>query len=144
MSRIQRKWAPAAGSLLLLSLWTLFGACSSDDNNPTPTPMIVAAGGTTAGPVGTGTSGSPATEPDITTGAAGAAGAPDNGAAGAAAAGAPAACAVNAADRNCYQCPSGPRSSVEFLNQCPTTGCVPFDNSTLTTLLPDGSLQPLS
>jgi hypothetical protein len=41
----------------------------------------------------------------------------------------------------CFNCPTTDR---EYLNRCTTGDCVPFDNSRLTKLNPDGSLPDLN
>lgn len=45
-------------------------------------------------------------------------------------------------DGGCYACP--PTTPTQFLNQCTTAACAPFDNrARLTRLLADGGLPPL-
>jgi hypothetical protein len=63
----------------------------------------------------------------------------DAGAGGADAADA-ASCSVDLATQ-CYSC--APATQPQFLNACTSAACVPFDDTRVTLLLPDGGLPPL-
>lgn len=49
-------------------------------------------------------------------------------------------CSVDLATR-CYPC--APATQPQFLNACTSAACVPFDDTRVTLLLPDGGLPPL-
>lgn len=49
-------------------------------------------------------------------------------------------CSVNLATQ-CYPC--APATQPQFLNACTSAACVPFDDTRVTLLLPDGGLPPL-
>ncbi len=51
-----------------------------------------------------------------------------------------ASCSVDLATR-CYPC--APATQPQFLNACTSAACVPFDDTRVTLLLPDGGLPPL-
>jgi hypothetical protein len=123
-------------------------ACGDDDDssNPAPSGGSKATGGTssTAGKTNTGgttsTAGKTATAGDgnVQTGGGGAGQAGEGSDAGAG--GVPASC-TDDADMGCYSCK--PKTLTQFLNACPTTGCEPFDNTTLTSLPASGTLPDL-
>ncbi len=120
-------------------------ACGDDDdgNNPAPSGGSKATGGSgssTAGKTGSSggskaTAGSSATggeapstggAPPETVGGGGAGGEVTGGAGGVGPD------CTDATDNDCFKC--APTELKDFLNQCPTTGCEPFDNSALTSL----------
>ena len=43
--------------------------------------------------------------------------------------------------KQCYAC--APQTNAQFLNSCTGATCVPFDDSRVTKLLPDGGLPPV-
>jgi hypothetical protein len=51
-----------------------------------------------------------------------------------------ASCSVDLATQ-CYPC--APATQPQFLNACTSAACVPFDDTRVTLLLPDGGLPPL-
>jgi hypothetical protein len=106
-----------------LAAITAIGAgCSSSNNNPTPPATGGTAGiGNTGGSAGNTTTG----------GRGGGTATGGQGGSGNAGGSGGASC-IDATDKNCFSCT--PTTTNEFYNQCPTTGCTPFDNSTLTKL----------
>ncbi len=115
MSSNQANPRAILGLLLLIAggFWAAAACNSSDDGNPQPT---VTGGTANVGTGGTGTG--------------------EGGTAGTGAVGGGS--CTNAEDLNCYSCT--PQKREDFLNQCPTSGCQPFDNSTLPLYTPGGSL----
>jgi hypothetical protein len=50
-------------------------------------------------------------------------------------------CETDSSNGSCYACL--PATTPEFLNACTNSSCVPFDDSRVTGLLPDGGLPPV-
>lgn len=120
-------------------------ACGDDDDSsPTPSGGTKATGGTGGSdnmggaPVTMGGKNGTAGTTMMQVGGGGAgmdmAGAPGMGGAG------PENC-TDDTDMGCYSC--APKTLDQFLNACPTEGCEPFDNSTLTSLPASGKLPKL-
>jgi len=52
-----------------------------------------------------------------------------------------ASCESDSANGACYSC--APKTTPDFLNACTNSGCVPFDDTRVTRLPPDGGLPPV-
>jgi len=106
-------------------------ACGDDDDTTNETPgggtkATAGTGGSSAGKGGSSTAG---TENTPMGGGGVGTTEPVVGGAGGEGGAAPVNC-TDADDKDCYKC--APSTLTQFLNQCPTTGCEPFDNSALT------------
>jgi hypothetical protein len=130
----------------LLGAGGLFAACSSDNNNPTPSNgdggATGSGGGSSTGGSkasgGTPSSGGGANTGGANGGAGGAStgGGGGGGAGGASTGGVPAdsgACTENATTA-CLECPNVPTTDVEFLNHCSPAGCIKFMGTVPATL----------
>lgn len=115
-------------ALLALSagLVTLGIACDSSDDNPEPTYDPTQPDDGKGGSGGDGNGGSGGSDDDGGAGGQGDDGGED---------------CWQTEPRVCFQCE--PETNAEFLDACTDSQCVPYDNSKLSMLLPDGKVPPL-
>ncbi len=126
---------PRWGALVLVAVLApgaLIAACSSNDANPQPTTPIYDVGNDSGTPVGSSDSGPIGVSNDA---------APGDDASQDGAPLPPRDAAGCTSDSGCWSCT--PATPGEFLNQCTSSQCSPFDNATR---LPnyDGGLPPLN